>query len=133
MISDSPAEQSFLTDTASLFADLRPGFATFPKTAPILADAFAEGARNLPGSEKLDQRLLSLSQTLEHFGQNPTVQQGLNRLTATAHSLRSPLDVPDPRAVDVQLRDAVPAQHRELAVRAARERLRAALLRRHDR
>ncbi len=92
VIADSPAEQSFLTDTASLFADLRPGFATFPKTAPILADAFAEGARNLPGSEKLDQRLLSLSQTLEHFGENPTVQQGLNRLTATAHSLRSPLN-----------------------------------------
>jgi ABC-type transporter Mla subunit MlaD len=91
VIADSPAEQSFLTDTASLFADLRPGFATFPKTAPILADAFAEGARNLPASEKLDQRLLSLSQTLEHFGQNPTVQQALNRLTVTAHSLRSPL------------------------------------------
>jgi ABC-type transporter Mla subunit MlaD len=91
VIQDSPFEQSFLTDTAALFADLRPGFATFPKTAPILADAFAEGARNLPGSEKLDQRLLSLSQTLEHFGQNPAVVQALNRLAVTAHSLRSPL------------------------------------------
>jgi ABC-type transporter Mla subunit MlaD len=91
VIADSPSEQSFLTDTAALFKDLRPGFATFPQSAPVLADAFAEGARNLPGSEKLDQRLLTLSQTLEHFGQNPTVQQGLNRLTVTAHSLRSPL------------------------------------------
>jgi ABC-type transporter Mla subunit MlaD len=91
VIADSPAEQSFLTDTAGLFKDLRPGFATFRQSAPVLADAFAEGARNLPGSEKLDQRLLSLSQTLEHFGQNPTIEQGLGRLTVTAHSLRSPL------------------------------------------
>jgi len=91
VIADSPAEQSFLTDTAALFKDLRPGFATFPRSAPVLADAFAEGARNLPGSTALDQRLLSLSQTLEHFGQNTTVQQGLDRLTLTAHSLRSPL------------------------------------------
>jgi ABC-type transporter Mla subunit MlaD len=91
VIADSPAEQSFLTDTAGLFRDLRPGFATFPQSAPVLADAFAEGARNLPGSEKLDQRLLTLSQTLEHYGENPTVQQGLARLTLTSHSLRSPL------------------------------------------
>jgi ABC-type transporter Mla subunit MlaD len=91
VIQDSPAEQSFLTDTASLFADRRPGFATFPKSAPVLADAFEEGARNLPGSERLDQRLVTLSQTLEHYGQNPTIQQGLVRLTLTAHSLRSPL------------------------------------------
>jgi ABC-type transporter Mla subunit MlaD len=91
VIADSPAEQAFLTDTAGLFKDLRPGFATFPQSAPVLADAFAEGARNLPGSEQLDQRLTSLSQTLRNFGQNPTVQQGLTRLTLTAHSLRSPL------------------------------------------
>jgi ABC-type transporter Mla subunit MlaD len=91
VIADSPAEQSFLTDTAALFRDLRPGFATFPQSAPVLADAFAEGARNLPGSDALDQRLLTLSQTLEHYGQNPTIQQGLGRLTLTAQSLRSPL------------------------------------------
>jgi ABC-type transporter Mla subunit MlaD len=91
VITDSPAEQSFLTDTAALFKDLRPGFATFPQSAPVLADAFAEGARNLPGSEQLDQRLVTLSQTLEHFGQNGTVQQALARLTLTVHSLRSPL------------------------------------------
>jgi ABC-type transporter Mla subunit MlaD len=91
VIADSPSEQSFLNDTASLFAELRPGFATLPTSAPILADAFEQGARNLPGTIALDQRLLSLSQSLEHYGQNATVQQGLDRLTLTAHSLRSPL------------------------------------------
>ncbi len=48
--------QAFLTDTAGLFTELRPGFATLPQSAPVLADAFAAGARNLPGTTALDQR-----------------------------------------------------------------------------
>jgi hypothetical protein len=74
-----------------LFKDLRPGFATLPSSAPVLADAFAAGTRNLPGSTALDQRLVSLAQTLKGYGQNTTVQQGLARVTLTADSLRSPL------------------------------------------
>jgi ABC-type transporter Mla subunit MlaD len=91
VIGDSPREQAFLTDTAALFSDLRPGFATLPQSAPVLADAFATGARTLPRSEALDHRLVTLSNTLKNFGQNGTVQAALNRLTLTAHSLRSPL------------------------------------------
>ena len=91
VIDSSPRLQSFVNDTAALFAELRPGFATLPRSAPVLADAFAAGTRNLPGTIKLDQRLLSLSQSLEAFGQTPAVKAGLNRLTLTASSLRSPL------------------------------------------
>lgn len=91
VIADSPREQAFVKDTTALFADLRPGFATLPQSAPVLADAFAAGARNLPGSTALDQRLVTLARTLQNYGQNPTVQAGLDRLTQTAHSLRSPL------------------------------------------
>jgi ABC-type transporter Mla subunit MlaD len=91
LIADSPFEQSFLSDTAQLFADLRPGFATLPQSAPVLADAFAIGTRNLPGTTKLDQRLLTLARTLEHYGQTTVVNQGLDRVTLTVHSLRSPL------------------------------------------
>jgi ABC-type transporter Mla subunit MlaD len=91
VITDSPREQAFVKDTTALFADLRPGFATLPQSAPVLADAFAAGARNLPRSTALDQRLVTLSSTLKNFGENPTVQSGLGRLTLTAHSLRSPL------------------------------------------
>jgi ABC-type transporter Mla subunit MlaD len=91
VIDSSPRLQSFVNDTAALFSELRPGFATLPRSAPVLADAFAIGARNLPGTIQLDQRLLSLSQSLEAFGQNPDVKAGLNRLTLTASSLRSPL------------------------------------------
>ncbi len=91
VIADSPSEQSFVNDTAALFSELRPGFATLPQSSPVLADAFAEGTKNLPGSTALDRRLESLSTTLANYGENTTVQQGLDRLALTAQSLRSPL------------------------------------------
>lgn len=91
VIASSPKEQAFLNDTAGLFRDLRPGFATLPRSAPVLADAFAAGTKNLPGTSALDQRLLSLANHLQSYGQTPAVQSGLDRLTLTAKSLRSPL------------------------------------------
>ena len=91
MIATSPHIQAFLNDTAGLFKALRPGFATLPQSAPVLAEAFAAGARNLPGTTALDAQLLSLAQHLESYGQNPAVNAGLDRLTLTASSLRSPL------------------------------------------
>jgi hypothetical protein len=91
VIANSPAIQSFLTDTAGLFADLQPGAATLPKSAPVLADAFAAGTRNLPGTAALDQRTVSLAQRVASYGETLAVQQGLDRLTLTASSLRSPL------------------------------------------
>jgi phospholipid/cholesterol/gamma-HCH transport system substrate-binding protein len=91
VINDSPRVQAFLLDTAGLFSELRPGFATLRESAPVLADAFAAGTRNLPGTSALDARLLSLSQRLERYGQTPAVNAGLDRLTLTLKSLRSPL------------------------------------------
>jgi hypothetical protein len=91
VITDSPATRPFLTDTATLFKQLRPGIATLPASAPVLADAFAAGVRNLPGTAELDRRLVSLAQHLQSYGQTPAVQQGLDRLTLTAFSLRRPL------------------------------------------
>jgi ABC-type transporter Mla subunit MlaD len=91
VIADSPHIRSFVSNTAGLFSELRPGFATLHQSAPVFADAFAAGAKNLPGSVALDQRLLTLSRALEAFGQSPAVQAGLSRLTLTAKSLRSPL------------------------------------------
>ena len=64
----------------------------------MLADAFAAGARNLPGTAALDQRLVSLSQHLQSYGQNPAVQQGLDRLTLTASSLRAAARSSSPRS-----------------------------------
>jgi len=91
VIADTPTIRPFLTDTAALFADLKPGFATLPQSAPVLADAFAAGAKNLPGTTALNQQLVSLAQHLQSYGQTPAVQQGLDRLTLTASSLKAPL------------------------------------------
>jgi virulence factor Mce-like protein len=91
VINDSPSEQAFLLNTAGLFKELRPGFATLPQSAPVLADAFAAGTRNLPGTKALDARLLSLSQHLATYSQTPAVSAGLDRLTQTLQSLKSPL------------------------------------------
>jgi len=92
VIANAPTIRPFLTDSAALFSELRPGIATLPTTAPVLADAFTAGVHNLPGTVALDQRLVSLSNTLETYGQTPAVQQGLDRLTLLASSLRPPLD-----------------------------------------
>lgn len=95
VISRSPGIDSFLNDTKELFAELRPGFATLPQSAPVLAQTFAIGRRNLPptytGPRSLDAELTSLAQKLASYGENNTAQQGLDRLTLTASSLRAPL------------------------------------------
>jgi hypothetical protein len=91
VIANSHTLQTFISDTAGLFGELRPGFATLPSSAPVLADAFAAGTRNLPATTGLDQRLVNLARTLASYGQNPAVSGGLDRLTLTASSLRSPL------------------------------------------
>jgi ABC-type transporter Mla subunit MlaD len=91
VITGSPTIRPFLIDSAALFSELRPGIATLSTSAPVLADAFTAGVRNLPGTTALDQRLVSLSKTLATYGQTPAVQAGLDRLTLTASSLRSPL------------------------------------------
>jgi ABC-type transporter Mla subunit MlaD len=90
-IADGPVIRPFLTDTAQLFAALRPGVATLPRSAPILASAFATGTRNLPGTAALDNRTVTLSNQVAAYGQNPSVQQGLDRLTLTLSKLGPPL------------------------------------------
>jgi ABC-type transporter Mla subunit MlaD len=96
VIARSPTIRPFVTATTRLFATLRPGFATLPVTAPVLADAFAAGTRNLPGTysgpHSLDNELTSLALYLEGYTNNPAVLPGLQRLTLTASSLKSPLE-----------------------------------------
>jgi hypothetical protein len=91
VIAQAPTIEPFATDAASLFAELRPGVETLPRSAPVLAQAFAAGIRNLPGTAALDRRLVSLARHLRAYGENPFVQRGLDRLTLTASSLRPPL------------------------------------------
>jgi ABC-type transporter Mla subunit MlaD len=90
-INDTPVIRPFLTDTATLFSELRPGIATLPQSAPVLASAFAIGTKNLPGTAALDARTVQLSKKVAAYGENPSVQQGLDRLTLTLSKLGPPL------------------------------------------
>jgi ABC-type transporter Mla subunit MlaD len=90
-ITGSPIIRPFLTDTAALFGELRPGAATLPQSAPVLAQTFAIGTKNLPGTAALDKRTVALSKSVAAYGQNPAVQQGLSRLTFTLSKLGPPL------------------------------------------
>ena len=79
--------------------------------------------RTCPATIALDQRLLSLAKhAREPTRRTPAVTPGLNRLTLTAIEPALAAGVPDAGADGVQLRDAVPAQHLEPAVRARRPR-----------
>jgi ABC-type transporter Mla subunit MlaD len=90
-IAGAPVIGSFLTDTAHLFSELRPGAQTLPQTAPVLASAFAIGTKNLPGTAALDARTVQLSKKVAAYGETPSVQQGLDRLTLTLSKLGPPL------------------------------------------
>jgi ABC-type transporter Mla subunit MlaD len=90
-IAGSPVIRPFLTDTAVLLHELRPAAATLPQNAPVLAAAFAAGTRNLPATVALNRRTVDLSRKLASFGQTPSVQQGLDRLTLTLSRLGPPL------------------------------------------
>jgi virulence factor Mce-like protein len=91
VIAAAPGLGAFALDTAALFRDLQPGFATLSSSAPVLADAFKAGTLNLPGTSLTDQLIVRLAKALAAYSANPTVQRGLDRITLTANSLNSPL------------------------------------------
>jgi virulence factor Mce-like protein len=90
-IAGSPVIRPFLLDTATLLHDFRPGAETLPQSAPVLASAFKIGTRTLPPTAGLDKRTVALSKSVAKYSATPAVQQGLDRLTLTASSLKSPL------------------------------------------
>ena len=90
--SDGPQIGSFATDTAQLFADLRPGIASLRSSAPRLTAGLAAGARTLPGTSALDRQLVGLSHSLAQFGADGTVKAGLSRLELAASSLGKPVE-----------------------------------------
>ena len=57
----------------------------------MLAQAFAIGTRNLPGTSALDQRTVALAKSVQPTAIRPSVQQGLDRLTLTLSKLGPPL------------------------------------------
>jgi hypothetical protein len=91
LITQGPTIRPFITDTAALFKELLPGFSTLHLSAPVLTQAEIVGTRNLPRTIALNQQLTTLARHLQHYGHNPTVTGGLDRLIQTSRSLDPPL------------------------------------------
>ena len=90
-IRDFPRQRPFIRNQTALFRELRPGFATLPRSAPILADAFEAGTAVLPRTVRLNDDLADVFETLADFSQDPLVRQGVDQLTLLAASLRPTL------------------------------------------
>ena len=90
-IREFPRQRPFLRNNAAFFAELRPGVATLPHSAPILADAFQAGTENLPDTIPMNEDLADVFDTLADFSEDPLVQGGVTQLTRLSSSLRPTL------------------------------------------
>jgi ABC-type transporter Mla subunit MlaD len=90
-IRDFPRQRPFLRNNTALFRELRPGVATLPHSAPILADAFVAGSEVLPRTEQMNEDLADVFEALADFSEDPLVRQGVDQLTRLSSSLRPTL------------------------------------------
>jgi virulence factor Mce-like protein len=91
VIKDFPVQRPFLRNNAAFFKELRPGVATLPHSAPILADAFETGSKVLPKTIPVNEDLADVFDTLAEFSEDPVVRTGVQQLTRLASSLRPTL------------------------------------------
>jgi virulence factor Mce-like protein len=90
-IRDFPIQRPFIRNNTAFFRELRPGVATLPHSAPILADAFESGSRVLPRTIPVNEDLADVFDALADFSEDPMVRQGIDQLTRLASSLRPTL------------------------------------------
>jgi len=90
-IRDFPRQRPFIRNNTALFRELRPGVATLPHSAPIVADAFEAGTRTLPRTVPVNEDLVDVFDALERFSDDPLARQGIDQLTRLASSLRPTL------------------------------------------
>ena len=90
-IRDFPLQRPFLRNQTALFRELRPGVATLPRSAPILADAFEAGTDVLPRTKRMNQDLADVFEALADFSDDPMVREGIDQLTRLSVSLRPTL------------------------------------------
>jgi virulence factor Mce-like protein len=90
-IRDFPRQRPFLRNNTAFFRELRPGVATLPRSAPVLADAFEAGTRVLPRTIEPNEDLEDVFETLADFSEDPFVRQGVDQLTRLSSSLRPTL------------------------------------------
>ena len=90
-IREFPFQGKFLANNAAFFRELRPGVATLPHSAPILADAFETGTRTLPKTIPMNAQLADVFESLADFSEDPLVRTGVQQLTRLSSSLKPTL------------------------------------------
>jgi virulence factor Mce-like protein len=90
-IRDFPRQRPFIRNNTALFRELRPGVATLPRSAPILADAFEAGSETVPKTVPVNEDLADVFDALAEFSDDPLARQGIDQLTRLASSLRPTL------------------------------------------
>ena len=80
-IDDFPLQRPFLRNNAAFFRELRPGVATLPHSAPMLADAFETGTRGAAAHDQPNKDLEDVFDTLADFSQDPGARGGIDLLT----------------------------------------------------
>jgi virulence factor Mce-like protein len=87
-IREFPRQRPFIRNQTAFFRELRPGVATLPHSAPILADAFEAGTEVLPRTIPMNEDLADVFEALADFSEDPMVRQGIDQLTRLSSSLR---------------------------------------------
>jgi virulence factor Mce-like protein len=83
-----PVIRPFLANSASLFAELRPGIRELAAAAPNIADSLEAGVPALRESPKLNRTLAPTARALQRFNDNATARSGLARLQQTMDILK---------------------------------------------
>ena len=90
-IREFPLQRPFIRNQTAFFRELRPGVATLPHSAPIVADAFEAGTDVLPRTIRMNEDLADVFEALADFSDDPMVRAGIDRLTRISASLRPTL------------------------------------------
>jgi virulence factor Mce-like protein len=90
-IEQFPLQHPFLVNQTALFRELRPGIASLPHSAPILADAFEAGTKVLPKTKQTNRDLADVFDSLAEFADDAMARGGIQMLTRLSSSLRPTL------------------------------------------
>jgi len=90
-IENFPRQRPFIRNQTALFRELRPGVATLPSSAPVLADAFEAGADVLPRTEQFNEDTADVFEALAEFSEDPLARAGIDQLARLVASLRPTL------------------------------------------
>jgi virulence factor Mce-like protein len=86
-----PRQRPFIRNSTAFFRELRPGVATLPSSAPILADALVAGTSTLPKTPPLNRRLADVFDSVQELNDDPLAVRGIRQLSRLARSLKPTL------------------------------------------